>query len=1371
MAHWRLREEQHFERLPSGIFFNKFQVAQVNELQAPQVNPAPFVQEFPIFRAQEVQHLVQNAPEPVRCLPVLDVSIEVSVSGLLSHTTLTQSFSNISDLSIKEATYTFPLYDGASVTSFRCSIGKEKVLEGEIRPKEKAKAEYNQAIAEQRVAALFEEHTPEVFETRIGNLPPRTLVTVELTLVNELKADIGGQGILLTIPSSIAPRYGNPPSAHFIATTTSGHGLKIAVDIDMTVPLRKVECQTHPISVEWGLNSQSRSANSFKDLANPPNEDLPDLKKARASLSDRNAVLDKDFVLQILATGSTLIASRAVIAMPPTGSAEAAMMVTLYPRDLFGSQVSLDDFHGEIIFIADRSGSMGGSKIETLREALAVFLKSLPEQCSFNIYSFGTRFSSLWNQSRPYSQQSLDDAINHVKAFDANLGGTDILSPVQDAIRNRTVKAEDPNFTIQFILLTDGQVWNTGELIQLVQQTKTASEGNARFFALGIGDSVSHSLIEGIGREGGGFAEIVPADGQGQWKARVIQMLKGAMMPPRWNCEVLLDGIPVAEFSHDTSASSLINNSMVVSNPIEAELQPSDRPDASSSSKSIDAPNPVQFVQAPFQIPPLHPFTRSSIFLMLDEQRASALKAITIRATRPNCQLTSPEIPFHIDRAKRPTVHFLAAKAIMRDLEGGQSWLHAKLAGESSVSIGEDVQTEAERLGMRWSIASKWTSFIAVDSSDDIQHMTKFYRAQRSELVDLTRSRGTGTHSSPISTNSMTPSVNMKTARFGRRGGRSKATPKKKDSTSHVQNRDDVDSAPLSCHSLLNSASTSSITFDSSSTIDFGQSYVSHARSSESQDWASSLQSEFSGVLPHDQFSSAPLSSAFTNLTSTNFTDSSFMNSYVTSGLFLESDKLGGDSGSWFPLFPASNELGADYTKWSLLTPAASSSTLEGAQREIPSCSRDSSVIIAQSSERPSTTDHKGSFVQPTEQLLGESARVILGSAWLTEPSGDDDTASEPDMKRSRTNERPCSPMRPPGEYGGQSDTGVEASSLWEIPGDRSRSDTSSVFPNSSGTPGFSEAAAGNMLHIRCASDGYPPGGDHNDTEERQSMDTVSLEEIVAVQIATGAFPLKNMSFHAHFILLTHFIPNRIEFECEHLRGIMNKQDAEDILGTHLVLSYLHECCKDTKDVWELMSRKASTYVDKAMSKAGVNQRMLRLYARDERIKNSPVSPQSSFHQKDGKMERLIPNSELLIVAQSLNGAIRPRKPLKDHWPQIKSSFSLPYLHEYLTIAIEWRLESNSATGRSLRRKQPFSQKFSRKDIATGSAEALATTAIIVFYLEHMLELVGKEESAKLGNIIGKAKHEFLEPMYFKWASESEQGNMWAILQHYWIGE
>jgi hypothetical protein len=76
------------------------------------------------------------------------------------------------------------------------------------------------------------------------------------------------------------------------------------------------------------------------------------------------------------------------------------------------------------------------------------------------------------------------------------------------------------------ILLTDGEVW---DIENIVKETRNQTQEKVRFFALGIGDAISHALVEGIGRHGGGFAEVVAVDVVEQWESMVIRMPNTAL--------------------------------------------------------------------------------------------------------------------------------------------------------------------------------------------------------------------------------------------------------------------------------------------------------------------------------------------------------------------------------------------------------------------------------------------------------------------------------------------------------------------------------------------------------------------------------------------------------------------------------------------------------------------------------------------------------------------------------------------------------------------------------------------------------------------------------------------------------------------------
>lgn len=154
---------------------------------------------------------------------------------------------------------------------------------------------------------------------------------------------------------------------------------------------------------------------------------------------------------------------------------------------------------GEFIFLIDRSGSMAGKRIENAKIALKSFLDKVPKNAYFNVISYGSSFKYMYQESQTVNQ--VENAKNKIDTFDSDMGGTEILKPIQDIIG----KAALTNYPRYVFLITDGDVWNTDQIIATVYEAKY----KMRFFTIGIGNGISPVLIQGVAKAGLGDYEFV----------------------------------------------------------------------------------------------------------------------------------------------------------------------------------------------------------------------------------------------------------------------------------------------------------------------------------------------------------------------------------------------------------------------------------------------------------------------------------------------------------------------------------------------------------------------------------------------------------------------------------------------------------------------------------------------------------------------------------------------------------------------------------------------------------------------------------------------------------------------------------------------
>ncbi|NXX50887.1 VW5B1 protein, partial [Tricholaema leucomelas] len=189
--------------------------------------------------------------------------------------------------------------------------------------------------------------------------------------------------------------------------------------------------------------------------------------------------------------------------------------------DLRTIQPDLQKAQGEFIFLIDCSRSMSGINISRAKDALLVILKSLMPSCLFNVIAFGATFKTLFPASQIYCEESLAIACQSIRRIRADMGGTNILTPLKWLIRQPLHRGH-PRL---LFLLTDGATSNTGKVLELLRNHCCST----RCYSFGIGPNACRRLVGGLAAVSRGVAEFL-AEGE-RLQPKMLRSLKKAMAP------------------------------------------------------------------------------------------------------------------------------------------------------------------------------------------------------------------------------------------------------------------------------------------------------------------------------------------------------------------------------------------------------------------------------------------------------------------------------------------------------------------------------------------------------------------------------------------------------------------------------------------------------------------------------------------------------------------------------------------------------------------------------------------------------------------------------------------------------------------------
>jgi len=408
-----------------------------------------------------------------------DVSVLAGLRDLLADVTVSQTYRNDEQENI-EAVYTFPLPLDAVLLDLQVEIGG-RVLKGVVVEKKAAEEKYEDAVASGDAAVMLEVIEPGLYTMNVGNLLPGEKATI--TFSYAILYRWAGDRLRFFLPTTVAPRFGDSPHLPHQAPESSltvENQFSLEVEIFGSLSDAQFVCPSHEVKL-------AKSAD-----------------KVVISLQQANAVMDRDFILNVKAPQATR--SFALCGLDGDGIAAVASFQPFFPGLQQPRPLNL-------AIVIDCSGSMQGDSMEQAKQALEGILDALQPHDRVTLIAFGSTPSALSDRLLPCNKTNVRKAKRFAKQLDANMGGTEIGKAL-DVAYTAVIDSESAE------IFTDGEVssWET-----VVPEAKRSGH---RIFTVGVG-AVSEAFVRELAAETGGECELVsPREGMADRVIRHFERMR-----------------------------------------------------------------------------------------------------------------------------------------------------------------------------------------------------------------------------------------------------------------------------------------------------------------------------------------------------------------------------------------------------------------------------------------------------------------------------------------------------------------------------------------------------------------------------------------------------------------------------------------------------------------------------------------------------------------------------------------------------------------------------------------------------------------------------------------------------------------------------
>jgi Ca-activated chloride channel homolog len=437
--------------------------------------------------------------------PSLKTDIKANIKGDSVTVTVIQTFINPTNKPV-HAKYLFPLNKDAAINSMVMEIGNE-IVEAKIKEKKAAKKIYDDAKLEGKAASLLERHRPNMFTQNIANLIPGLPIKVSIKYIQKIpKIDNDYE---LVIPLIVGPRY--IPKKQIVQ----------AVGFITNSEEDKKQSEDMQIYGKWNISDIPPYPPLFKK--NNPTAIEPSRVSIKVTLESGTPIseaysnthkidlLGGQFKKHITLSKKSIIDNRDFILRYNLGGSDiqGGFLAHKGTEENFFSlmieppkEFKEENVIGrELVFVMDTSGSMDGDPLQASKIFMRHALRNLRKQDSFRIIRFSNNPSEFASRSLQANPQNLKRGLSFVNRLQAN-GGTELAPAIRQAFQYK----QPLNMLQVIIFLSDGYVGNESEILEIINQRMNS---NSRIYSFGVGTSVNRYLLNEMAYIGRGFFRVM----------------------------------------------------------------------------------------------------------------------------------------------------------------------------------------------------------------------------------------------------------------------------------------------------------------------------------------------------------------------------------------------------------------------------------------------------------------------------------------------------------------------------------------------------------------------------------------------------------------------------------------------------------------------------------------------------------------------------------------------------------------------------------------------------------------------------------------------------------------------------------------------